>query len=214
MVGLAVGGLTFLIMTGIRASHKNAMEKKQSLGNAAGEQAILESLRGSDQDHDADLLEKIFGDRDAIRKHSLAHPDNKDAVHTLELVASIVEQCCSQSEELQDLVRRSSDPLLDAPVGAEQTVDEIRSDLKKAYQAIADARSRLRRGERLEEADFLNDQQARSVRPLSTLTSQLEEETAISRRIEERVSPEYRSAIVFDETEAPDDEGARESQSD
>lgn len=199
LLGFGVGMLSFLIMHGIKASHRLATESGKEGDSASNEQGILESLRISGQTDDADLLEKMLGDRDAILKRCRNRSENADAAHTLDLANAIVSESSLQAEELQDLVRRVEDPLLDSPDGAEDKIEEIRAGLRRAYQAVADAQSRLRRGEQLKEVDFLADADSLASRDLSALTGQLEEETFVSRRVEERLRPGFKNRIVMDD---------------
>lgn len=201
MMGFGAGMISFLIMHGIKASHNKALKTEKDGTSNSNEQAVLESLRRAGQSDDADLLEKMFGDRDAILKRSKGQTENADAAHTLELASAIVTESCLQAEELQDLVRRLEDPLLTSPDQAERTIGEIRTGLQRAYQAVADARSRLRRGEKSKKVDFLEDSESLSSLNLSSLTNQLEEETAVSKRIEERLRPKFESGggVVMDD---------------
>ena len=89
---------------------------------------------------------------------------------------------------MQDLARRIEDPILDIPDGAEATVEEIRQQWTDAYRAIVDARTRLRKGESLENIDFLDDSEASSSsQSLAELTARLNEETQIAERVQDRV---------------------------
>ena len=214
MLGFAAGMISFLIAHGINASHNKALEAETDGASNSNEQAVLESLRSSGQSDDADLLEKMLGDRDAILKRSQGQTSNADAVHTLELASAIVTESCLQAEELQDLVRRVEDPLITSPDRAEETIEGIRDDLQRAYQAVADARSRLRRGETSKKVDFLADSESLTSLNLSSLASQLEEETAVSKRIEERLRPKFESGggIVMDEPVDSGGEDLRESE--
>ncbi len=214
IVGLAVAAFTFLIYNGVRASHHQsklkAAEESRRISKGR-EDAALDELRASKLNGDADLLGKILSDRDAIEKICEGKEKEADAVHTLQLISTIVEKSCFQSEEIHDLARRMADPILETPEGAEEKLEELRADLKRTYQAIADARSRLRRGERLSEVDFLADEKSIANLSLSSLAAQLEEETSVSRRIEDRVRiDDYVSGIVEDE--APDSSAEQTSE--
>ena len=193
-LGIAATALTWLASTGIRASHirSKAMElAEEAERTAALEQSALNTLREAGHNSDAELLEKIFQDRDAIvdraRDRGDFDSEDVDTEHTLELVSAIVARACAQSEELHDLVRRLEDPLLKSPAGADQKIAELRADLTLAYQAVANARSRFRRGEKLAEIDFLADTSSLSSLNLAALAGKLQEETELSRRVEERL---------------------------
>ena len=80
----------------------------------------------------------------------------------------------------------------------------------KDEEAVADARRRLRRGEQLREVDFLKGPEAALPNlDLAELTGCLEEETAISRRVEERLIGERPDRADWMDDE--NDEGTQDS---
>ena len=87
-------------------------------------------------------------------------------------------------------------------------IAEIRGRMRAAYQALANSRSRLRRGEQLREVDFLGGPEALPNLDLAALTGRLEEETTISRRIEKRLHGERPDRA--DWMEDSDGEGAED----
>lgn len=193
LIGFAAGMVAYAMSHGIREAYAMHQEREKSAQKSAGhgssekEQALLDELERTDLDDIAQLLASMFQDQAAIVQRAEEHETDTDAAHTVELVSAMIAEACREAEELQDLHRRVNDPILDAPEDAESAVDEIRSGLKRAYQAVADARSRLRRGEKLNDMDFLADPEALKSRDLPALTRQLEEETAIAKRIEDRI---------------------------
>ena len=87
---------------------------------------------------------------------------------------AIVSSTCLEVEELQDLLRRADDPLLDGPKNSEKMITASRERIRAAYQAVADSRRRLRRGEKLQEVDFLVEPEAASPNlDLAELTGRL-----------------------------------------
>lgn len=193
MVGVGTGALFLTVVIAVRAMHKKnrqSAELADRQNTELREQFILADLCKAGRTDDAALLEKMFADRDAVLKQCRGREDDADAAHTVELASAIISESCLQAEELQDLHRRAQDPLLDGPDGAEAKIEEIRAELQRAYQAVANARSRLRRGESLSEIDFLADSASVAAGNLAALTGRLEEETAIAKRVEQRMRPD------------------------
>ncbi len=188
----------------VQMAYQNAQKSRQDVESP--ENLIVTELRDSALEDEAVLLEKMMADRDAISKRCVRQADDADAKHTLALVEAIISESARQAEELQDLVRRVEDPLLKSPKGAAVKIDEVRGNLTKAYQAVADTRSRIRRGERLDKVDFLADEQTIIGMNLEVLTQRLSNETAISNRIDERLHPEIESRIVEDDRSSQADE--------
>ncbi|NNE90548.1 MAG: hypothetical protein HKN23_02780 [Verrucomicrobiales bacterium] len=191
------GSIGFGIISGVAAAvviagltraiqHSHKVSKNRDLVNPL-ERDLVGELRKTGLEEDARLLESMLDDRDAVLKRCQNREEDPDARHTAELVSSIIQATCRRAGELQDLSRRVNDPILESPPGAEESIELIREDLKRAYRAVADARSRLRRGNRLTEPDFLADEKSMGSLDLDGLTSRLEEETAISKRIENRI---------------------------
>lgn len=210
MVGIAVGMIVFTVLMSIRLAHKNATKLFGDGGVESHEQSVLANLRDASQTEDAELLEKMLRDRDAVLKRCRGLEGESDATHTADLVSAIVSESCLQLEELQDLVRRAADPMLDAPGDVAEKIEAARANLRRAYQAVADARSRLRRGERACEIDLLSGSNSPARLDLASLSNQLEEETAISKRVEDRMRPDFESSIVADEPVESSEAGLRE----
>ncbi|MCG8601756.1 MAG: hypothetical protein MI807_16570 [Verrucomicrobiales bacterium] len=210
MTGLAVAALSFLVMAGISASHHKAVEEKTSGSSRPSEIALLDELSRAGLSDDAELLGKMLNERNAIIRRSDKGPENPDWAHTRKLVEEIVEQSVARVEELQDVARRIADPLLSVPEGGEKEAQKIRDQWLTAYRAIVDAGSRLRKGNSLNEVDFLSEAgRAEGERSLAELTVQLQEETHIAERVHDRIvsgageKPEVpKSRIVLDEEEA------------
>lgn len=205
MVGLAVGMLGFLVGYGIKASHRQANDNEDGAPRATLDPALLAELREVEEGQVATVLEKLLGDRNAIAQLVAENPDNEDAGHTLGLVSRLLTEAVNQAEELQDLARRGRDPLLEAGKDAEAKSEAIRGQIECAYRAVADTRSRLRRGEKLLRRDFLEPAAASS---LPALTEQLAGETEIARRVEERIRSDFGN-VVFEseEPESPQETG-------
>lgn len=185
IVGLAIGAFAFLISSGISASHRKAMNADSEGSADASEMRMLEEMRRADLSRDSDILEKLVEERKAIALRAREQEENADLNHTYRLVGAIVREAFGRSEELQDLARRIEDPILDIPKGAEATVEEIRQQWADAYRAVVDARTRLRKGESLQNIEFL-DESTKS-RSLAELTARLNEETQIAERVQDRV---------------------------
>ena len=125
---------------------------------------------------------------------------------------AIVSSTCLEVEELQDLLRRADDPLLDGPKNSEKMITASRERIRAAYQAVADSRRRLRRGEKLQEVDFLVEPEAASPNlDLAELTGRLKEETVISLLVEERLMGERpdRADWMEDESEVKHESGEK-----
>lgn len=202
VVGIAAGMLSFLVGYGVKVSHRRAMD----LGAAEPEEptidsSLRESLGEVEEAEVASVLEKMFRDRNAIARQIGETSGNEDGQRTLDLVSAICGEAANQAEELQDLARRMRDPLLRVDDEAESTMEEIRSRIESAYRAVADSRSRLRRGEKLARRDFLEPATSTS---LAALTVQLAGETEIARRVEERMRPDFGNVVFSSE----DDENA------
>ncbi len=206
MVGLAVGMLGFLVGYGIKASHRQASDNEAGVPLATLDAALLAGLGEVEEKQVAVVLEKLLGDRNAIARLVAENPDNEDAAHTFELVSRLFSEAVSQAEELQDLARRGRDPLLEAGKDAEAKSEAIRGQIESAYRAVADTRSRLRRGEKLARRDFLEPAAASS---LPALTERLVGETEIARRVEERMRPDFGN-VVFSSEEDEVNSSARE----
>ena len=222
IVGLGVGLFAFLISAGIAASHRKAMNADGDGSATATETNMIEEMRRSDLSNDSEILKKMIEERRAIARRALEQEDSADFHHTRRLVGAIVREAFGRAEELQDLARRIADPILDIPDGAEATVAEIRQQWTDAYRAIVDARTRLRKGESLENIDFLDESEASSSsHSLAELTARLNEETQIAERVRDRVVtgpkkdkssdvaiPESR--IVFDDESKDGEESEKE----
>ncbi len=191
-MSVMVGMLSFLVGHGIKASHGRARENENIEHTATLDEELLAGLREVEEGEVAAVLERMSEDRDAIGRLLADSPGNEDASHTLELVSAILIEAASQAEELQDLARRSADPLLSSPDDATKKISELRRQIESAYSAVADSRSRLRRGEKLARRDFLAPTASSS---LSALTEQLTGETEIARRVEERVRRDFGNVV-------------------
>ncbi len=199
MISLFTGLVTYGLFKGVQAAHQKATDDGGSTGAPDDrESLVIESLKRKDREGEARLLEQMLEDREAIRVRCERHGNEPDFRHTLDLVSAITEESCRQGEELLDLIRRIDDPILKSPSDGEARVEVIQKEFEAAYQAVADARSRLRRGESLKEVDFLQSDLNQG--GLAVLTAQLNEETAISRKIDERLHPEIEDRIVKDDT--------------
>ena len=121
MVAICAGLGSLGILKAVRSIYEEAhREGEQDSGSEDSQDAVVAGLRAAGHGGDADVLEKLFSDRDAIlrRCRNREAADDMDAEHTLELVEAIVASACSEAEELQDLLRRVDDPLLEAPARA------------------------------------------------------------------------------------------------
>lgn len=199
LVGFAVGMLSFLIGVGIKVSHQRSLEAKSNPEEAEGTDSIPEKLRTSGLSEDAALFEKLLRDHEAIRELGRKENHNPKVQSMEELVSTIVKECGARAEILQDLIRRKEDPLLESPENADETIAAIRSDWQRAYRAIADVRSLILEGGVSNDVDFLESSSNSAAGVLIDPVSRLEEETALSRRIAERLRPEYESGIVMED---------------
>lgn len=219
VVGFASGGLLFLILEGIKASYRKAMEAGASDLDSGEIEAGFATLRRSGHDDSADLLESLLGEAKALEQLVSKQPENADAIHTSALVQAIVIAAFGEVEEYEDLRKRVEDPILDAPDGAEERVETIREGWKEAYRAAADARSRLRKGLSLDESDYASAGVA-TESDLQSLTERLARETEIGQRVRDRLrsteegkpEPHPKSRIVFDEEPETDFEAESENQ--
>jgi len=208
MVGIVVALIAFGATAAISSAYRSSRNKD---GKDSVELAILEELETSGLGEGAELLRKMTADRDAVVARCSDRTEDADAIHTRDLVNAIVEKSFRQAEELQDLERRNNDPLLEAQENADQRISSLRKDLTYAYQAVANARSRLRKGEHLDEIDFLESSENLGQYSLSDLAKQLEEETIISRRVDQRMQPDYQSGIVIEDSPESSSEDELES---
>ncbi len=207
MVGGAVGALGFLLMHGISTAHRRARESGIVHRSSAREAAVIESLRRSGREDDAGLLARLFEDRDALAKRAGTSPASGEMAPLLELVSSIATEACRQAEELDDLARRMTDPLLTAPENAGVRVESIRRELRAAYRAVADVRSVAGRCRSLEAIDFLGVSDSLEKPTLGSLTRRLEEESSISGRVARRLEGDLGGGVVLEETSPEPESG-------
>jgi|GEM_PF-3793770 len=190
LAGLGVGLMAFLVHAGIAASFLKAKDSERRVRFAqktAREKALLEDLRDTSLADDATLMEKLLRDRDAIHRQCAGMTDTLDAVHTAELVQAIGVLAVGSGESLLDLVRRKEDPHLTAPPDVDSQLATNRAELRQAYQALVDTRSRLRRGQLLAKEDIVAVSGAATLR---SLTEQLQGETEVAELIEKRLRDE------------------------
>lgn len=207
-MGLMMGGLAWVVswlVFGIPHLRKVERAKQLLAEMRAQEMATVGEFKVAGLGEDAAILEKMFRDRDAIVARAAELGDNVDALHTSDLVERITAEASGEADELLDLARRADDPLLETPEGGRERIDEIRGRLETAYRAVADARTRLRRGDVLSETDFLADPSAPTPGGLEVLAKQLAEETAIAERVDARLRGEY-AALAPSELEEDGEE--------
>ena len=198
IVTFGVGMFAFIISQGILAAHRHAQRPSSSDPVDTGiEEALLAALRSLGKEEIVDLLEKIEESGQAIEAHARAHPDSEDAQHTRDLVRALRLESIRQAAEYEDLARREADPLLESPPQVTEHLERILADLQAGYRALADTRSRLRRGDLLSRTDFL-EPVPRGTR-LSALATQLQEESDIARGVEARLQPESPNIVFSDE---------------
>jgi len=170
----------------------------------ARERALIAELRPAGLDDDAALIEKILRDRDAIRLRAAELADQPDAVHSADLVEAVGMLAVRSGDALQDLVRRHEDPHLNAPVDVESQIAASRDELRQAYQAVVDTRTRLRKGQFLSEADIVAVSASGTLRGL---TEQLQAETKVAELVEKRLQDdEILHGLHLGEREFPEDD--------
>jgi len=214
LVGLALGGLAFLVSMGISTSHRLTKENTElAIRKVEEEQETraVSALREDGLEEQAEMLEKIRRDRDAILEYCETSNSKGAADHTLLLVSAIVEKYCIRADELCDIERRVADPLLRVPQESTAKGALIRAEMEETYRVVADARTLLRQSNFRTEASSLISPDDVPNLGLDRLVSKLEEETAISRRVESRLHSDYRSMIVMDEKSGSEDD-LRESE--
>ena len=133
----------------------------------------------------------------------------RESGEVIGLVTPIMTLAWSEAEELEDLARRAKDPLLDSPEDSESRREKIRAELIAAYRTMADARSRLRRGEKLSRKDYLGGENESD---LAVLTERLAEETEVAERVEARMEPDFGN-IVFSENESEEGDASADEES-
>lgn len=203
LVGGAVGMLSFLIGYGIQASHRKALESEENAPtDDFSSKELVENLQKVGENEAASVLEKLVVEHEETKKLSRELLQGRESGEVLKLVTPIMVLASSEAEELEDLARRANDPLLESPEDSDARREKIRAELIAAYRTMADARSRLRRGEKLSQKDYLGGENESD---LSALTERLAEETEIAERVEARMEPDFGN-IVFSETENEDDD--------
>jgi len=185
--GLGVTIFSHGMLRAIRSNYERAQRRAAAAAPAPAQphdEVIRAALRQAGLDQEAAILRNLASDRDALREAASADADNKDLASTLNLVEAICQSATASADELLDLQRRASDPLLDLTADHEQQQARIRSDIRQAYQAVADTRSRLRR----KGATTSTTGSTRSgAEQLRQLTEQLKNETDIADRVDQRM---------------------------
>ena len=187
LTGCGAAGVAKGIGLAVKSAHameSNAEADAERKYREEQERRLLEKLQAVGLNEDADVLSKMLEARDAIFKRCEGPDvDAKTGAPTLDLVAKIAASALHRSEELLDLTRRVNDPHLDAPPAAEETIAACRADLIRAYQAVADSRSRILLYKEPNAEIF-----ASSEKPvLGSLAEQLEEETSVLEGIDRRL---------------------------
>lgn len=158
--------------------------QERDFGNRDRERKVVLNFNLAGLPEDAELLGRLFADRDAVLDLLLDAPA-KTQIQSKgmePLVVATVKAAVHRAEDLLDYERRVHDPLLDVPEGA---LEEARRDIHAAYVALADTRTRVRRHLAADVSEAVN---VLDYAPLRALVAKLEDQTEVAHRVESRMA--------------------------